>query len=449
MKLLLAILGALVPSTLASLELVPGASWTATNGEHLQAHGAGFIEEDGTYYMVGEDKTNGTNFLNINCYSSTDLVQWKYVGALLSQTESGDLGPGRVVERPKVIYNDKTKKYVLYVHIDSSNYGEAKVGVATGDSVCGKYDYLGSFQPNGNTSRDMTLFKDDDGSGYLISEDRPNGLHIYKLTDDYHNVSSETYLFPDPGNVEAPALIKRDGLYYLFGSHLSGWSNNDNVYTTSKSLSSGWADWKTFADVGSNTYESQTTFVLSIDDKQIMYMGDRWVSENLMTSTYVWLPLNINGTSVIMKWYDQWVPNLLSQSGFLAAPANTTIQGENGTYDGDARNISCSGCSGGYAAGYIGGPDGGSVTLRDFEAKDSAETTVTFEYRNGDSGTRYANVTFNDLPPQKVAFLTTGGAVKRSVINTQLKAGPYNTIVIDGYDTGYGPDIDRVEVPLE
>lgn len=89
--------------------------------------------------MIGEDKTDGTYFQNVNCYSSSDLVQWKYVGALLSQTESGDLGPERVVERPKVIYNDNTKKYVLYTHIDSSSYGEAKVGVATGDSVCGKY----------------------------------------------------------------------------------------------------------------------------------------------------------------------------------------------------------------------------------------------------------------------------------------------------------------------
>ena len=66
-------------------------------------------------------------------------MQWTYVGALLSRTGSGDLGPNRIIERPKVIYNDKTKKYVMWMHVDSSNYGDAKVGVATGDSVCGKY----------------------------------------------------------------------------------------------------------------------------------------------------------------------------------------------------------------------------------------------------------------------------------------------------------------------
>ncbi len=69
------------------------------------------------------------------------------VGALLSRTSSGDLGPNRVVERPKVIYNDNTRKYVLWMHMDSSSYGEARVAVATGDSVCGKYTYIRSFQP--------------------------------------------------------------------------------------------------------------------------------------------------------------------------------------------------------------------------------------------------------------------------------------------------------------
>jgi beta-xylosidase len=121
--------------------------------------------------MIGEDKTNGSAFQNVNCYSSTDLVQWTYVGALLSQTSSGDLGPNRVVERPKVIYNSSTKKYVLYMHIDSSDYSEAKVGVATGDSVCGKYTYLGSWRPLGYQSRDMGLFQDDNGKAYLLSED--------------------------------------------------------------------------------------------------------------------------------------------------------------------------------------------------------------------------------------------------------------------------------------
>jgi beta-xylosidase len=121
--------------------------------------------------MVGEDKTTGGPFQNVNCYSSENLVEWNYVGALVSREVTGDLGPNRVIERPKVIYNARTRKYVLYMHVDSSNYREAKVGVATSDSVCGKYRYHGSYQPMGRQSRDMGLFQDTDGTAYLLSED--------------------------------------------------------------------------------------------------------------------------------------------------------------------------------------------------------------------------------------------------------------------------------------
>jgi hypothetical protein len=121
--------------------------------------------------MIGEDKTEGTAFQNINCYSSTNLVEWNFERALLTRQSSGDLGPSRVVERPKVIYNDRTSTYVMYLHIDSSDYSEAKVGVATSKTVCGAYTYMNSFRPLGFESRDMGLFKDDNGSAYLLTED--------------------------------------------------------------------------------------------------------------------------------------------------------------------------------------------------------------------------------------------------------------------------------------
>lgn len=179
--------------------------------------------------MIGEDKTDGSAFQNINCYASTNLVEWSYVGALLSRTSSGDLGPNRVVERPKVIYNASTKKYVLYMHIDSSNYGEAKVGVATGDTVCGRYNYLGSWRPLGFESRDQGLFQDTDGKAYLLTEDRPNGLRINALTADYLNTTGSSSVYLWNRSIESPAILKQGGYYFMFGSLLTGWDANDNV----------------------------------------------------------------------------------------------------------------------------------------------------------------------------------------------------------------------------
>ncbi|KAJ4414614.1 hypothetical protein N0V85_003065, partial [Neurospora sp. IMI 360204] len=304
------VLGLTTSTALAALQIVPGGTWTASNGDHLNAHGAGVIQVNNTFYLIGEDKSQGSSFLAVNCYSSVDLVQWKYEGALLSRTgTSGDLGPNRIIERPKVIYNDQTSKYVMWMHVDSSNYGDAKVGVATSDTVCGGkgYEYKGSFRPLGMESRDMGLFKDDDGKAYLLTEDRKNGLRINPLSPDYLSIlgTTSTHLFPTA--IESPALLKLSGRYYIFGSHLTGWNPNDNVYATATSLSGPWSDWQIFADKGSNTYASQTSYILDYggdgdgdgkNGKKVMYMGDRWKSKNLRTSSYIWLPLEISGTKV-------------------------------------------------------------------------------------------------------------------------------------------------------
>ncbi|KAM0183128.1 hypothetical protein ACHAPF_000604 [Botrytis cinerea] len=76
------------------------------------------------------------------------------------------------------MYNAATAKYVMWMHIDSSNYGEAKAGVATSDSlmsstVAENYDLQmtstenetdekfnrGASQPLGYQSRDLNVFK--------------------------------------------------------------------------------------------------------------------------------------------------------------------------------------------------------------------------------------------------------------------------------------------------
>src|ERR1700753_2052665 len=123
----------------------------------MQAHGGGIVLDPVTklYYLIGENKQDGSAFQSINCYSSPDLVTWTFVNKVLKLGGSGDLGPNRVVERPHAIYNDKTKKWVLWMHIDSSSYGDAKAGVATCDTVCGDYSYIGAKQPLGFQSRDM------------------------------------------------------------------------------------------------------------------------------------------------------------------------------------------------------------------------------------------------------------------------------------------------------
>ncbi|KAF5011564.1 hypothetical protein FDECE_2329 [Fusarium decemcellulare] len=430
----------------AALDVIPGATWTATNtGEHVQAHGHGLIEVGGTYYMIGEDKTDGTYFQNVNCYSSKDLVEWTYVGALLSRTEeAGDLGPQRIVERPKVIYNDITKKYVLYLHIDSPDYKDARVGIASGDSVCGSYTYHRSFRPLGRQSRDMGLFKDDDGAGYLMTEDREFGTRIMALSEDYLNVTEITYEWEY--FAESPAMLKKNGHYFIFGSHLTGWNPNDNVYSYATSLSGPWSEWTEFAPVGSNTFRSQVSYIQPLGTDNAIYIGDRWVSTNLAASTYIWLPLTVSGTKVTLEWRDSWSPDV-AKGTWSERSGETSIEGEDGELAGGARVISCSECSGDQAAGYLGGDEDGTVTFKDVKSSGGRQT-INIKYRNGDTGSRHASVSVNG-ESQRVAFLSTRHASSEagsSSLHCDLDEGS-NTIVFSAVDGGWGPDVDELLVP--
>jgi hypothetical protein len=415
----------------------------------MQAHGAGIIKVDKSYYMIGEDKTNGTNFLNINCYSSSNLVEWTYVGPLLSKTYSNsDLGDDRIVERPKVLYNSVTKKYIMYMHIDDLSYSEAKVGVASADTVCGQYAYHGSFQPQGHQSRDIGLFQDDDGTAYLLSEDRSVfALRIYKLSDDYLSVLECIWTYSD--DIEAPALIKRNGVYFMFGSTLSGWSPNDNLYSTATSLAGPWSDWQIFAPKGSNTFDSQTTYVLSISDNLVIYMGDRWVQPPmLITSTYIWLPLTFNGTDVSMNTYmDHWA---LDEAAGVWAPGpwESVYEGQNAMLSSGAKVLNCSGCMNQKSAGYIGGPQNGCATFSNILATGDGPRLLRIFSPNGDSTQRFANVIVNGGQPTRVAFLPSANAWTPGVSSVMVNlTNGMNEIKIEGVDGGWGPDLDRLQIP--
>lgn len=144
-------------------------------------------------------------------------------------------------------------------------------------------------------------------------------------------------------------MIKKNGVYFMFGSTLSGWDPNDNKYSTATNIAGPWSAWKTFADSGSKTYSSQTNYILPVGNN-FMYMGDRWVSSNLMRSTYVWLPLTISGTTASMKNAVNWIVDANSGS-MTSGPSENTYEGESATMSGGAKTVSCSGCSGSNAAG--------------------------------------------------------------------------------------------------
>ena len=104
-------------------------------------------------------------------------------------------------------------------------------------------------------------------------------------------------------------MVKIDGTFFVFGSHLTGWSTNDNQYSTATSMAGPWSAWKSFAPSGTNTCNSQTTFILPVVGNTAtayVFLGDRWNSNNLTDSRYVWQPLTIKGTTVSMTCPTSW-----------------------------------------------------------------------------------------------------------------------------------------------
>jgi hypothetical protein len=290
-------------------DIIPGTTFLDTSGRIAQLHGVGIQQIDGRYFAWGEDKTRGSQFTAVSCYSSTDLATWDYEGAALT-AGAGELSAEHIVERPKVLAHPDGR-FVMFLHIDSPDYSDARVGYAVADTPAGPYEYCFSERPLGNVSRDIGIYQED-GIGYLLSEDRENGLHLYRLRDDYLGVQSivSTTLKNDGSHgYESPALIKHDGLYYLFGSDLTGWSHNDNQYATATRLEGPWSAWADLAPPGTATFDSQVSTVLTVQTSAVdrfVYVGDRWQRHELATSPAVWLPLELKKGTASLHWRERW-----------------------------------------------------------------------------------------------------------------------------------------------
>jgi len=303
----------------------PGEVWHDTDGKPIQAHGGGILYDNGVYYWYGENKgaENAKNqsgllervdVIGISCYSSEDLLNWKNEGVVLPSVKDDpehDLHTSGVVERPKVLFNEKTGKYVMWMHIDSYNYKTAKAGVAVSDSPIGPFRYLGSIKPNDADSRDMTLFRDDDGRAWLIHSSEDNStIHIAELTEDYLSVTGSFVRAFIGRWREAPCVFKHNGLYYCITSGCTGWTPNGAEYAVAESVTGPW-DVMGNPCIGSNakrTFNGQGTFVLPVEGypEAFIFMADRWIKDNLSDSRYIWLPIEIDNGRLTIDWVDSW-----------------------------------------------------------------------------------------------------------------------------------------------
>ena len=308
-----------------------GDFWQDTAGNRIEAHGAGLIRVADTWYWIGEDKSaNSGNFKAVNCYASKDLSHWEFKHAIITRQTSTELGAAdRIIERPKVIYNEASKKYVMWLHWEGASYATAEAGVFTSTTVDGDYTQVRHFRPNDRMSRDDTLFKDDDGTAYFLSASNENAdLSLYELTADYTDMKRQiTTLWPGSYR-EAPAIMKANGRYYIVNSAATNWDPNQQKYSTATSMQ---GPWSALANVGNeNGFDTQTAYVIPVQGAKAttyIYAGDRWQDPDLKSSKYIWLPFKIASDGKLsLAFYDSWQLDVTSgewsagstNSGFIS-----------------------------------------------------------------------------------------------------------------------------------
>ncbi len=284
-----------------------------TDGKILHAHGAGFLEDNGYYYMFGEVREGDKR---VACYRSRDLMNWEFRNVVLrlnsekkpyyvrTKLELQTNRRGANIERPKVLYCEKTKQYVMWMHYENGrDYNDARCAVATCDSVDGDYIYRGSFNPVGNISRDCTLFKDIDGTAYFISAGRDNAdMCVYRLSDDYMSIDEQVKTLWPGQYREAPAVFEKEGRYYMLSSMCTGWSPNQGGVASASAIESRWTSIENFGDAV--TYNTQPASVIRFGGNYI-YVGDRWDPMDYNNSGYVFLPLLFDGQHCYIEWADE------------------------------------------------------------------------------------------------------------------------------------------------
>ena len=273
--------------------IVNGKMWIDETGKSVQAHGAGFVKVGDLWYMIGEDRA-GSWHPDVNMYSSKDLQHWKFEGKIIENGKTHpDLGSKRFIERPKILWNQKTGKFVVWCHWEGRNYGASEAAVFVSDNITGPYTYHWSGRPLDVKSRDCNIFQDEDGKAYFISTiDENQHIGLFELSDDYLSAVKCTQLFKGQRR-EAPAVVKVDGLYYMLSSACTGWNPNQCKLSSSTSLENGWSRLENIGD--SIAFDTQAASILTIRgtlQTTYLYVGDRWMDPTLPESKTIIFPVS-------------------------------------------------------------------------------------------------------------------------------------------------------------
>lgn len=340
----------------------PGQVWFDTEGKRIQAHGGSLFYENDTYYWYGEnkEKTDGKNGIwhwGIKCYSSKDLYNWKDEGIIIPpepEDVNSSLHPSACMDRPHIIYNKSTGKYVCWLKIMNKDQTQSET-VLTADCLLGPYTKVREgLRPLNMSAGDFDLAVAPDGKAYYYFERVHSETICADLTEDYTDVTGyySTH-FPrqyPPYVREATAHFYRKGKHYLVTSGTTGYMPNPSEVA----IADSWHGPYTVqgdphvGDDSRTSFHSQISSVFKVPGRKDLYIAcaDRWLPkemarkyedyakifeaifnpdaeikmEDLMKgkekedmpveetriADYVWLPIRFEGERAYIDWLDEW-----------------------------------------------------------------------------------------------------------------------------------------------
>lgn len=354
------------PNANSQGQIHPGQKWADNNGIHVNAHGGNVIQSGQVWYWYGERRNEhykGGAMHGVSVYRSENLVDWTDCGLALavSDEQGHEIERGCLMERPKVVYNPKTKLYVMLFHheLKGRGYDAARVGFAVSESPVGPFTFLKSLRPNagqwpsdwteaqisrakslqisdyskwwtpewtqaigeglflardlegGQMSRDMTVYVDDDGRAYHIFSSEDNlTLHIAELTDDFLDYTGRYVRVAPAGHNEAPTILKRGDRYWMITSGCTGWEPNEARMFWADNIMGPWTQVPSpfRGENAKRSFNTQGTYILHLPSTgKFVYMADRWQPNSLSESPHVWLLIDFDadGTPVLV-WRDSW-----------------------------------------------------------------------------------------------------------------------------------------------
>lgn len=342
----------------------PGKVWLDTSGKRIQAHGGSVLYHDGKYYWYGENKEFTSPEKNIwhwgvRCYCSEDLYNWEDLGLIIppnTENETSSLHPSAKMDRPHIIYNERTKKFVCWLKIMDRLWGTQTETILTADKITGPYEIVKEdYRPLDMGAGDFDLVVAPDGKGYYYFERVHSETICADLTDDYTGVTgyySTHFPLKQPPYVrEATAHFLRNGKHYLVTSGTTGYFPNPSEVA----IADTWHGPYTVlgnphpGDTSNTSYHSQISSVFKVPGKKDLYIAcaDRWLpqkefleleypeyaeyyrmmfdedadeatkmkldekmralpKENTKEADYVWLPIRFDGDMAYIDWLDEW-----------------------------------------------------------------------------------------------------------------------------------------------